>query len=280
MKFFESYKIEEGITCIKGLTGELMYLIEGKDRAILLDTGLGVGNIKEYVEQLTSLPYIVILSHGHLDHAGGASLFESVYINQNDVSLLHNHSDIAGRKAYLESVLGEGFVPEDAYVTFKEIEYLPIKEGDVIDLGGLTVEVIEAPGHTQGSLCFLIKEKRILFTGDACNNFTFLFLPESLPVEDYGHTIKKLLARDEEYDRVLVSHVNHELPKSVIRDVYECCIDIMEGNVDDIPFNFMGHGAAYIAKKIDPEKGKRADGRVGNIVYRKDNIFSTKGYGY
>jgi len=276
MKFFESYKIEEGITCIRGLTGELMYLLEGKEKAILLDTGLGVGNIKEYVEQLTSLSYIVILSHGHLDHAGGASLFESVYINQNDVSLLRNHSGIARRRAYLENILGKGIVPENVYIEFKEIEYLPLEEGDIMDLGGLTVEVIVAPGHTPGSLCFLISEKRMLFTGDACNSFTFLFLSESLPIEDYKRTIKKLLDRDGEYDRVLVSHVNHELPKSVIRDVYECCIDIMEGNADDIPFNFMGRSGAYIAKRIDPEKRIRADGRVGNIVYRKDNIFSAK----
>lgn len=275
MKFFESYEVKEGINCIKGLTGELMYLIEGKDKAVLIDTGLGVGNIKEYVEQLTSLPYIVILSHGHLDHVGGASLFDSVYINQNDVSLLYNRSGIEGRKAYLENILGKGVVSEDAYVAFKEIRYLPIKEGDLIDLGGCTIEVIEAPGHTPGSLCFLIKEKRILFTGDACNSFTFLFLPESLSVEDYSYTIKKLLDREEEYDRVFVSHGRHELPKSVIRDVYECCADIMKGNVDDIPFNFMGKYDAYIAKKMDPERG-RTDGRVGNIVYRKDNIFSKK----
>ena len=116
-----------------------MYLLEGKEKAILLDTGLGVGNIKEYVEQLTSLPYIVILSHGHLDHAGGASLFESVYINQNDVSLLRNHSGIARRRAYLENILGKGIVPENVYIEFKEIEYLPLEEGDIMDLGGLTV---------------------------------------------------------------------------------------------------------------------------------------------
>lgn len=273
MKYFESNKIDEDIICIKGLTGELMYLIEGTDKAVLIDTGLGVGNIKGYVEKLTRLPYIVIHSHGHLDHVGGASLFESVYINPKDISLLYNHSTIDGRKAYLESLLGKDFVSEDDFVVFREVECLPTQEGDLFDLGGLTIEVIEAPGHTPGSLCFLIREKRILFTGDACNSFTFLFLDESLPVEDYQRTIAKLLDRWDEYDRVLVSHVHYELPKSMIRDVYDCCTDIMEGNVDDVPFNFMGRDTAYIAKKLSPQGG-RADGKVGNIVYRKDNIFS------
>lgn len=277
MDFFESYRIDEDITCIKGLSGEFMYLVEGAEKAVLIDTGLGAGNIKEYVDRLTKLPYIVIHSHGHLDHVGGASLYDSVYISPKDVPMLGSTNDIEGRKKYLESILKDRSVSINDYISVGEVECLPIEDGDLFDLGGLTIEAIAAPGHTDGSMCFLLKEKRILFTGDACNSFTFLFLEGCLPIEDYQKTIQKLLDREDEYDSVLLSHGSYEVPKSVIHDVFDCCTDIMEGNVDDVPFSFMGQATAYIAKKLGAN-GLREDGRIGNIVYSKDNVFSGKAH--
>jgi hydroxyacylglutathione hydrolase len=273
MNFFESYKVDEGVTCIKGLTGELMFLVEGNERAALIDTGLGVGNIKEYVDSLTSLPYIVLHSHGHLDHVGGAFLYNSIYISPKDIPILRSGSGIEPRKNYLESILVEHSVSTDDYIPVGQVECVPIRDGDLFDLGGFIIEAIAAPGHTDGSLCFLFKERRILFTGDACNGFTFLFLEGCLSIEDYQKTVQALLERADEYDRILVSHVYPEAPKSMIQEVYDCCTDIMGSNADDIPFNFMGRGTAYIAKKPDP-KGGREDGKFGNIVYSKENIFT------
>lgn len=275
MNFFESYKVDESVTCIKGLTGELMFLIEGTERAALIDTGLGVGNIKEYIGSLTQLPYIVLHSHGHLDHVGGAFLYDSIYISPKDIPILRGGSGIGPRKNYLESILKDHFVSDNDYVPVGQVECVPVEDGDLFDLGRFTIEVIAAPGHTDGSLCFLFKEKRMLFTGDACNGFTFLFLDGCLSIEEYQKTVQRLLDRSDEYDRVLVSHVHAEAPKSMIQDVYDCCSDIMNGTAEDIPFSFMGRGTAYIAKMPSP-KGGREDGRFGNIVYSKENIFVKK----
>jgi len=71
-KFFSSEVIGKGITRITGAGKELMYLIEGNSKAALVDTGIGVGNIKEYVESLTNQPIIVLLTHAHIDHSAGA----------------------------------------------------------------------------------------------------------------------------------------------------------------------------------------------------------------
>jgi glyoxylase-like metal-dependent hydrolase (beta-lactamase superfamily II) len=273
MKYYETHKVEDGITRIESLqTGEYMYLIEGTDRAILIDTGMGLGNIKEYVDGLTRLPYDVVLSHGHIDHLGGSFLYPCVYMNHKDIPVFKEHSDKDKRDKSLQNILRVHSFPEDDYAPVKEIEILPLENGHLFDLGGLTIEAIKAPGHTPGSMCFLLREKRILFTGDACNTFTFLFLEDSLPIQEYQKTVGILLDRGDEYDRVLLSHGTPVVPKTIIQDVYDCCTDIMEGNVDDVPYNFMGV-EALIAKKIGPE-GARVDGKLGNIVYRKDNIFS------
>jgi glyoxylase-like metal-dependent hydrolase (beta-lactamase superfamily II) len=273
MNYYRSHEVEEGITCIKSvLTGEFMYLVEGKDRAILIDTGMGLGNVKEYVEGLTDLPYDVVLSHGHIDHIGGAFLYRSVYINPGDISLFKEHGNKELREESLKNILKEHSMPEDDYVPVRDIELLPLENGYLFNLGGLTIEVIEAPGHTPGSVCFLLRERRILFTGDACNSFTFLFLDESLPIQEYQKTVGMLLDMEGRYARILLSHGIPVVPASIIQDVYDCCTDIMKGNVDDVPYSFMGR-KAYIAKRQDP-RGGRADGKLGNIVYRKDNIYS------
>lgn len=275
MVFFKTKKINDHITCIMSLTGEMMYLVEGTKKAALIDTGTGIGNIRQFVSGLTNLPYDVLLTHGHMDHAAGGFLYDSVYINPMDTELIYNGS-IEERKSYADHVLKEA-LPIEAYVPVKEIKTRVISDGDLFELGGVTIEAIEVPGHTHGSVAFLFREDRILLTGDACNTFTFLFLPESLSIEEYQQSLQRLLNRADDYDQVLLSHGTAEVPKAVIRDVYDCCTDIMTGNVDDVPFEFMGK-KALIAKKIS-EGISRSDGRTGNIVYSKKHVLKTENRG-
>ncbi len=282
MNFFESYKIDNNITCIKGVVfDELMYLIEGTERAVLIDTGLGVGNIRKYVDSLTSLPYIVLHTHVHLDHIGGSFLYESVYINAKDFSLLNNlDRDVKRRKSYIESTYKNGCVQENDYIPVRQIEFLTIEDKDMFELGEITVESIITPGHTKGSLSFLIKEKRILITGDACNPFTMVFLDESTSIEEYQTSLLNLLERADEYDEVYVSHTYHKVPKSIIQDAYDCCTDIIIGNTDDIPFEFFGQEAGqecYMAKTQNAN-GIREDGKLVNIFYSKKKIYTENAY--
>lgn len=275
MVFFKTKKINDHITCIMSLTGEMMYLAEGKEKAALIDTGTGIGNIRQFVNGLTSLPYDVLLTHGHMDHAAGGFLFDSVFIDPMDAELIKTGS-IEERKSYADLVLKEA-PPISAYVPVKEIETQPISDGELFDLGGITIEAIKVPGHTQGSVAFLFREDRIILTGDACNTFTFLFLPESLSIEEYRQSLQRLLDRAKDYDRVLLSHGTPEVQKEIIQGVYDCCTDIMTGNVDDVPFEFMGK-KALIAKKTGEDRS-RLDGKTGNIVYNKDRVFKTENRG-
>jgi hydroxyacylglutathione hydrolase len=224
---------------------------------------------------LTSLPYTVLLTHGHFDHVGGAFLYDSVYIGREDTQLLRNDSSIEQRKEYLRFIVADSNVPMSAYVAPGNVECLPIHDGDRFELGVITVEAIATPGHTPGSLSFLLFEKRLLLTGDACNSFTFMFGPEALSIEAYRKSLKRLLERSGEYDAVLLSHRDPVAPKSVIQDVYDTCSDIMNGNTDDVPFSFIGRDGALAAKRIDADM-RRVDGRFGNIVYNKNNVFSGK----
>ena len=90
MVTFKTEKVSDRVTRIFGICTELMYLVEGEDRAALIDTGSGFGSLKQTVEKLTDKPVIVLLTHGHVDHAMGAGEFETVYMNHNDDDIFKN----------------------------------------------------------------------------------------------------------------------------------------------------------------------------------------------
>ena len=81
IQYYSAEKLNTHMTAIRSLTGEIMYLIEGEEKAVLVDTCLGVGHLRKFVETLTEKPITVILTHGHVDHALGAPEFDEVYMN-------------------------------------------------------------------------------------------------------------------------------------------------------------------------------------------------------
>ncbi|MDR3596330.1 MBL fold metallo-hydrolase [Clostridium sp.] len=271
--FFKSKKISENITRIFGPTGELMYLVEGSNKAALIDTGTGVGNLNEYVSKLTDKPVIVILTHGHVDHASGAPNFEEVYMNHADDEVYKEHIDFEVRKGYVKAQYKDfDKIIESDYVQSKNSSaYKDLKEGDVFDLGVITLEIYNAAGHTPGQIAVLIKEERMLMTGDAANQATFLFDKYSLGTTSYEKSMMDLLSKtDGRFDKILLSHGTGETPKELLSNIIQLCEDIKAGKSDDVPFDFMGQ-RAYIAKKANAQF-ERLDGEVGNIIYSKEKI--------
>ena len=270
---FHSEKVSEHITRIYGLTEEQMYLVRGSQKAALIDTGSGAGSLRSYVETLTDKPVTVLLTHGHVDHAMGAPEFDTVYMSREDDYIYSQHCELEARKGYLsqspdfDKIVEEDYIPVASADSFHDL-----REGDVFDLGGISVEVYSCPGHTKGSLCMLIREERTLITGDACNTFTFLFDTYSTGLSTYEKNLTALKEKTAgKYDRILLSHgPGREYPVELIDEVLEVCEDIKSGNVDDLPFEFMGK-KAFIAKAMEMGGG-RLDGKLGNIVYDKERI--------
>jgi glyoxylase-like metal-dependent hydrolase (beta-lactamase superfamily II) len=188
-------------------------LIKGKKKAILFDTGYGLGNIRAEIEKLITTPYIVINSHGHMDHSSGNYLFDKVYINEKDFDLCIKHNSIKRRNqnvldAIKRNILEQNFNPNQ-YVNAK-MNIVPI-DFEEVDLGDLHVKVIPMSGHTQGSIGLLIKETKLLLTGDAAISMVWLFLPEATSKADYIKMLEKV--KLEAFDYFITGHLNKVFPK-------------------------------------------------------------------
>ncbi|MBU3161712.1 MBL fold metallo-hydrolase [Clostridium frigoris] len=273
LKYFKSKKISESIIRIFGPTDELMYLVEGDKKAILIDTGTGVGNLSEYVNKLTNKKITVILTHGHVDHASGAPNFDDVYMNHADEEVYKEHNDLTLRKNYVKSQYKDfDKIKESDYVQTRSSSfYKDLKDGAVFNLGGITLEVYDAAGHTPGQMAILFKEERILMVGDAANQATVLFDKNSLGITSYEKSMRNLLLKtDGKFDKILLSHGSGDAPKELLANIILLCEDIKAGNADEVPFDFMGQ-RAYIAKKTNTQF-ERVDGGFGNIIYLKEKV--------
>lgn len=181
------------------------YLVVGKEKALLIDTG-NPGNISpEEIKAFTSLPLLVVNTHAHPDHSGSNSAFGKVYIHEADLESCKRYSG-------------------------DNVELIPIKEGYVFDLGGKKLEVIAVPGHTPGSICLLDAQDKLLFGGDTANTETWAQI-SNIPLETYKKSMERLLKWKDKYDRLLPGH-GDTLPVSFIDELIACAGEILDGKVD------------------------------------------------
>lgn len=274
MTLYTSEKINENLTCIRCRSGELLYLLEGDTECALIDSGYGAGHLRAYIRTLTEKPVRVFLTHGHIDHAMGAPEFETVYLNQKDISLYQKQCAVEERMGYAQGALGaeadrlkyEDYTPAEPDKSFYNLE-----DGMSVQIGEFHLDAYEFPGHTPGSMIFLIREMKILILGDSCNNATFLFDESSLPLSEY----KKMLIRNRDrlegkYNRVFLSHHIMDAPADLMKQMIEVCDEIAAGQSDDLPFEFMGM-TGWIAKKCN-ERFEREDGKFANLIYKKERL--------
>ncbi|SDJ91350.1 MBL fold metallo-hydrolase [Streptococcus gallolyticus] len=276
--YYQVEKVNQHILAIKSLGGEFVYLILGKKRALLIDTCVGIGHLRQIVESLTDLPITVALSHGHVDHAMGAPEFEDVYLNPLDLPIYQKMCDVETRLDYLKITLPcplEESMKETLLEAKPNYDFKPLEDGQVFDLGDLHVTAYAFPGHTPGMMAFLIAEEEILILGDACNNSTFLFDEDACDVETYQNALKSVREHlDGKFKRIFISHHDMEVSVDILDNMLGVCDDIINGKSDDLPFHFMGM-QAYIAKACD-EHFCRKDGKDGNLIYNKKKIYARK----
>lgn len=161
------------------------YLLNGTERSLLIDTGLGICNIYDEVVRLTDRPVTAVATHIHWDHIGGHRYFPDFYAHSAELDWLNGGFPLPPR-VVREMVVDRCDLPEgfdvSGYTMFQGTPTRVLRDGDVIDLGGRTVTALHTPGHSPGHLCFWEAERGYLFTGDLVYKDTlFAYYPSTDP---------------------------------------------------------------------------------------------------
>jgi glyoxylase-like metal-dependent hydrolase (beta-lactamase superfamily II) len=235
--WFEVYKVKDGIYAIYEpyqYEEALCTLILGEEKAVLIDTGCGIGNIRDVVEEITDLLVMVVNTHAHNDHIAQNYLFDEVamldhpWSHEAEKGLPNSEMAHLIADGMLWKELPEGFDAENYVVPgFKVTHWF--KEGDIIDLGNRTLEVIHTPGHTPDCVCFLDREDRLLFTGDMFYTGGIYTYLNGGDIPTFIDSYLKMLEYYDEFDYLMPSHNEPWVEKVLLRDVFKAVVDIAEG---------------------------------------------------
>lgn len=272
---FVAYPVNLNVCRIFGVGQEVMTLVEGTEKALLFDTGLGYGNIREFCQSITDKPIVVVISHGHSDHVGGNYWFDEVYIHPADVELAQKQCYSDRKKNLGGLCVQRGYVAEtDAslLVPDKAVEMKSCVGGDVFHLGGLDLEVIEMPGHTAGSIALFNRAGRYILTGDAVCRGTLLGLPGAPAKEVFRDMLRAFIEKYRgQIDYVLEGHGPCPDQFRIFDGNLDAIEGLMAGKYEGAQDEFgkiIGLPIWRIKAETDVE-GFCTDGMLGNVTYIK-----------
>ncbi len=235
------------------------YLVVGQDKACVIDTMNGYTDLYGAVRKITDKPLVVVNTHGHPDHIFGNVYFEEAYLHPADSGLARMFAE---SPEYLALCREHGWTMPP----FRDI--LP---GDVIDLGGRTLEVFGLPGHTPGGILLLLREDRILFTGDSVNHHLWMQLDGCLPLHEFVKELDRVMFLQDRADIILHGHARDADDISLLRCLRDGVAEICEGKTNgDLPYQWFGGTDLKHPFRCDPDRHYQQDEHV--ICYRTVNI--------
>lgn len=226
------------------------FLLEGKKKALLMDTGMGIFNLKKFVKSKTNKEIMVVNSHFHPDHSNGNSRWKEVYIGEKDVPTFTTNDvyfklvdDISSavyanypKAKFLKPVIRLALHTRKGHT-----KYIPLHDGEKIDLGDRTLVVKDFPGHTPGSVTLLDPKQKVIYAGDACNMATWMFTNPTCSLHTYAATAKDYYSdvKKAGYKKLYGSHVPFPNRISFIKD-YANWVDKLTPEKAVASFNIPG----------------------------------------
>jgi glyoxylase-like metal-dependent hydrolase (beta-lactamase superfamily II) len=248
--WFEVYRLPHNVYALwepRQAEHVFSYLIVGEKRALLFDSGFGIGKIDKVVQKLTDLPVVVLNSHTHYDHVGGNYAFTEIYGSHSDYTRANEHgypnSKMAASLAPGQFCppLPEGVSPEDFVIRPFRVTH-EVADGDTIDLGGRILEVIATPGHTPDSVCLLDRGNRELFTGDTFYpGSIWLWVPET-DLDAYQRSIERIAKLTEVVD---VLRPGHGLPEAAPAMLEKVAHALPEARAGKVPYTINTNRRVY-----------------------------------
>jgi glyoxylase-like metal-dependent hydrolase (beta-lactamase superfamily II) len=264
--WFEVYEVKPGVFAIyepHQSEEVISYLITGTKRALLFDTGLGIGNIRKVTGALTKLPIAVLNSHTHNDHVGDNWRFFEIY----GMDTAFTRANAKGSKEDAQAELAEGQICGDLPPGFDPKTYATkpfhitrwLHDGDQIDLGDRVLQVIATPGHTPDSIALHDEKNLMLFTGDTFYpGPIFLYRPET-DLKAYSASLAKLNQLAPHLKLLLPAHNVAGAPEGYLPFANQAFLRVMRGIMTPVPkdgkVEYQFRGFSFLLKEAIPKPG-------------------------
>lgn len=234
------------------------WLVEGEERAALIDTGCGIAPIRPVVESLTGRPVLVVNTHNHFDHVGGNHEFGEIAIHELGAAGLEQEVPRGVLTAYVRYArrLAAGFTRyaglDGRFFHLLEQQHqvrpLPpalelgawrirpsratqtLRDGDTIELGGRALRVWHTPGHSPDCISLELADERLLFGGDTVNTGPVYAHAEESDIERFAESLERLAGLGDRVARVFCSHfLRTEVPPAFLDAQVEAFRAVLAG---------------------------------------------------
>lgn len=225
--WFEVYKVTENTYAIYEpfqWQEAISYLLIGSEKALLVDTLQGVGDLKSVIDSLTTLPVIVMNTHSHYDHVSSNYQFETIYGIDNtytaDNAKGHNNAEIGGSMT-MDTIWKN--LPTDFDISKYESKAYEIDkfvaDGEIIDIGDREIQVTFTPGHSPDSVILVDKENRMMFTGDTFYPAPIYVYSDTTSFEDFFMSSQIMFGFREDVDYLMPGHNETMQPASYLDEL-------------------------------------------------------------
>ena len=191
------------------------FILIGSEKALMIDTGMNNPNAIDAAKKVTDKPVVLLNTHADRDHIAGNGAFTEMYMNP------------AEEPNYRESG-GQGTI-------------IPVKDGDIIDIGGRPLEIIELPGHTPGSIAVLDINNRVLYSGDTVQNGIIFMFGKNRNMPVYIESLKKLMTYNDRFDKIYPCHGACPVSPDLTEKLIEGAQQVLDGKAEGREMDMFGN---------------------------------------
>lgn len=281
MNLTKIVKIEKELWAINEMNKTIMYLINGAEKALLIDTGFGITDLNQTIKELCGKKEIyVINTHAHEDHNSGNNQFERIYVGRFDEVYTHEKMNDEKKELFESSYFSDAV---DQGYDIKKWNPGPcecvcsVKDGDEFDLGTYKFKIIEVPSHTLGSIALWEENQGWMFTGDILltwevwGHLSNCLLAPSASLVNYYDSLLKLSEYRNKIRCIFPSHgMEKNLPDGYSQ--YRLPASVLDVYINGIKSIFSGTADIknYHSKFED---GKKVLFSVGGIVFKENRMY-------
>ncbi len=233
--WFEVYKLTDNTYAIyepNQWQEAISYLLLGNERAMLIDTLQGIGDLKAVTDQLTDLPIIVMNTHSHYDHVSSNYQYDTIY----GLNMPYTANNARGKT---NAEVGPSVSPDTIWKnlprTFShelyesrpyEIDHF-VSDGEIIDLGEREIEVVFIPGHSPDSVLLVDKKNRMMATGDTFYPAPIYVYSDTSSFQDFFLSAQIMFGYADDVDYLLPGHNETMQPVSYLNDLRAATLNII-----------------------------------------------------